>query len=117
MQYNIIATKKFSKDIKTYHKKFKSIADDVNEITNQLKKGNLLGDMIPNLQMKDNENNVLKVRIANSDTNTGKSNGYRLIYYAVKTDGTIYLLTIYYKKDKENISNKEIQELVIKYCM
>ncbi len=73
--------------------------------------------MIPNLEMKDNENNVVKVRIANSDTHSGKSNGYRLIYYAVKTDGTIYLLTIYYKKDKENISNKEIQELILKYCI
>lgn len=67
--------------------------------------------------MKDNENNVLKVRVANSDTNSGKSNGYRLIYYAVKNDGTIYLLTIYHKKDKENITNKEIQELILKYCM
>lgn len=67
--------------------------------------------------MKDNENNVVKVRITNSDTHSGKSNGYRLIYYAVKTDGTIYLLTIYYKKDKENISNKEIQELILKYCL
>ena len=67
--------------------------------------------------MKDNENNVVKVRIANSDTHSGKSNGYRLIYYAVKTDGTIYLLTIYYKKDKENIPNKEIQELILKYCI
>ena len=67
--------------------------------------------------MKDNNNNVLKVRVANSDTNSGKSNGYRLIYYAVKNDGTIYLLTIYHKKDKENITNKEIQELILKYCM
>lgn len=77
----------------------------------------MVGDVVPNLEMKDNENNVVKVRIANSDTHSGKSNGYRLIYYAVKTDGTIYLLTIYYKKDKENISNKEIQELILKYCI
>lgn len=67
--------------------------------------------------MKDNQNNILKVRVANSDTKSGTSNGYRLIYYVVKTDGTIYLLTIYYKKDKENITNKEIQELILKYCI
>ena len=81
------------------------------------KSGNLKGDVIPNLEMKDNDNNVVKVRIANSDSNSGKSNGYRLIYYAEKSDGTIYLLTLYYKKDKENITNKEIQELILKYCM
>lgn len=117
MEYSILTTPKFDKDIKAYHKKFKNVADDVKEITDELKNGNLIGNTIPNLEMKDNENNVVKVRIANSNTHSGKSNGYRLIYYAVKTDGTIYLLTMYYKKDKENISNKEIQELILKYCI
>lgn len=83
----------------------------------ELEKGNLQGDIIPNIEMKDNENNIVKVRIANSDTKSGKSNGYRLIYYAEKSDGTIYLLTLYYKKEKDNISNKEIQELILKYCI
>lgn len=117
MDYNIVPTKRFEKDIKQYAKRFKSVADDVDEIVKELEKGNLLGDVIPNLEMKDNDNNVVKVRIANSDTHAGKSNGYRLIYYAEKSDGTIYLLTMYYKKDKDNISNKEIQELILKYCI
>ena len=117
MNYKIITTKKFEREIKTYHRKFKNIVDDVKEVVDQLEAGNLVGNVIPNLAMKDNENHVVKVRIANSDAKAGKSNGYRMIYYAVKTDGTIYLLTIYYKKEKANISNKEIQELIIKYCM
>ena len=117
MPYNIIATKQFEKDIKMYQKKFKSVGDDVDEIVKELKVGNLIGNAIPNIKMKDDEDHVIKVRVANSDTHCGKSNGYRLIYYAEKSDGTIYLLTIYYKKEKENISNKEIQELIIKYCM
>ena len=37
--------------------------------------------------------------------------------YAEKSDGTIYLLTMYYKKEKANITNKEIQELILKYCL
>jgi len=58
----------------------------------------------------------MKVRIANTDTNKGKSNGYRLIYYAVKTDYTVYLLSIYYKKDDRRVlSDSEIRELAIKY--
>lgn len=115
--FSVITTKKFDKDIKAYHKKFKNIGEDVNEVVKELKKGNLIGDIIRDLKMKDDDNNVIKVRVANSDTHSGKSNGYRLIYYAEKSDGTIYLLTIYYKKEKEDISNKEIQELIIKYCM
>lgn len=117
MEYNIVPTKQFEKDIKQYRKKFKNVADDVNEVVEELEKGNLIGDIIPNLEMKDNNNNVVKVRIANSNTKSGKSNGYRLIYYAEKSDGTIYLLTIYYKKEKANITNKEIQELILKYCI
>lgn len=117
MNYNVVPTKRFEKEIKQYQKRFRNVADDVDEVVQELEKGNLIGDIIPNLEMKDNNNNVVKVRIANSDTHAGKSNGYRLIYYAEKSNGTIYLLTIYYKKDKDNISNKEIQELVLKYCI
>jgi mRNA-degrading endonuclease RelE of RelBE toxin-antitoxin system len=117
LEYNIVPTRQFEKDIKQYRKKFRDVADDVNEIVEELEKGNLIGDVIPNLEMKDNNNNVVKVRIANSNTNSGKSNGYRLIYYAEKSDGTIYLLTIYYKKEKANITNKEIQELILRYCL
>ena len=110
--YKIIATRKFDKDIKTYQRKFKNIGEDVKEIIDELKDGNLVGDVIKNLKMKDDNDNVIKVRVANSDTHAGKSNGYRLIYYAEKSDGTIYLLTIYYKKEKEDISNKDIQEII-----
>lgn len=117
MEFKIVTTKKFDKDIKTYQKKFRNIEEDVKVIVEELKAGNLIGDVLTDLKMKDDNNNVIKVRVANSDTKVGKSNGYRLIYYAEKSDGTIYLLTIYYKKEKANISNKEIQELILKYCI
>lgn len=117
MQYNVVTTKRFEKDIKHYHKKFRNVAFDVNEIVEKLKSGNLIGDVIPNIEMADNNNVAIKVRVANSDTKSGTQNGYRLIYYAIKEDGTIVLLTLYYKKEKENITNKEIQELILKYCL
>ena len=82
----------------------------------ELEKGNLLGDAIPGLVFDDNE--TVKVRIANTDTRVGKSNGYRMIYYVVKNDYEIYLLTIYYKKEDNKIpSNKEIEALVKEYCL
>lgn len=61
---------------------------------------------------------MYKVRVANSDMKVGKSNGYRIIYYAIKDDQEVYLLTIYYKKDDNKIpTDKEIVELVEEYCM
>lgn len=41
MQYNILTTKKFDKDIKEYNKKFKNVGNDVKEIVDELKKRKL----------------------------------------------------------------------------
>ena len=68
-------------------------------------------DAIPGLSFDDNVS--IKVRMANTDTKVGKSNGYRIIYYAIKSDCEIYLLTLYYKKEDNRIpTNKEIENLV-----
>lgn len=118
MQFEIIPTKQFEDDLRYYlkKKKFKHILEDVDDIVKDQKKGNLLGDAIPGLVFGDNE--TVKVRIANTDTRVGKSNGYRMIYYVVKNDYEIYLLTIYYKKEDNKIpSNKEIEALVKEYCL
>ena len=118
MQLEIIPTKQFEDDLRYYlkKKKFKHILEDVDDIVKELEKGNLLGDAIPGLVFDDNE--TVKVRIANTDTRVGKSNGYRMIYYVVKNDYEIYLLTIYYKKEDNKIpSNKEIEALVKEYCL
>ncbi len=118
MQFEIIPTERFEDDIRYYlkKKKFRNIMEDVNEVIEELEKGNLLGDAIPGLVFDNNE--TIKVRIANSDTKVGKSNGYRMIYYVVKNDYEIYLLTIYYKKEDSRIpSNKEIEQLVKDYCL
>ena len=118
MHFEIIPTKQFEDDLRYYlkKKKFKHILEDVDDIVKELEKGNLLGDAIPGLVFDDNE--TVKVRIANTDTRVGKSNGYRMIYYVVKNDYEIYLLTIYYKKEDNKIpSNKEIEALVKEYCL
>lgn len=118
MKFEVIPTEQFESDVRYYikKKKYKHIMDDVDEVVKELSKGNLLGDSIPGLIFDSDE--TVKVRIANSDTNTGKSNGYRLIYYVIKNDCEIYLLTIYYKKDDNNVpTNKEIEQLVKEYCL
>lgn len=117
MTYNVVPTKSFEKDVKQYKKKYRHIAADLDEVIQELEKGNLLGRPIPNIEMADDDNNIIKVRVANSDIPCGERGGYRIIYYAIKSDGTIYLLSVYCKRDKENISNKEIQKLIIDECI
>lgn len=53
--------------------------------------------------------------MAISDKGKGKSGGVRIITYIVKADkdsGLVTLLTIYDKNERENISAKEIAELL-----
>ncbi len=118
MRFEVITTERFEKDVQYYlkKKKFKHILDDLDKVIIELEKGNLIGDSIPGLNFEESE--TIKVRVANTDTKAGKSNGYRLIYYVVKSDREIYLLTIYYKKEDNNIpSNREIEDLVKMYCI
>jgi mRNA-degrading endonuclease RelE of RelBE toxin-antitoxin system len=117
--YNVILTPKFKKDLKFYEtkRKYRNIEDDIDETIEDLENGNLIGSPLSNIKLPDGEN-TYKVRIANSNTKSGKSNGYRLLYYAIKNDETIYLLTIYYKKDGNRIlSDKEIIDIIKQYCI
>ena len=119
MAYEIITTPNFERDIEFYYKKrkYKHIEKDISPVLEELEKGNLIGDEIPNITSILNEH-TYKVRVANTDTNVGKSNGYRLIYYAIRDAMTIYLLALYYKKDDNNIpTNTEIIDIINKYCV
>ncbi len=56
---------------------------------------------------------VYKARIANSDKNSGKSGGYRLLSYLKLIENELFLLFIYDKSDFENLSENEIDSLVL----
>lgn len=117
--YTVIPTERFEKDVKYYIKRkgFLHIGADIKVVTDELEKGNLVGTEIPGLKIQK-EGHTYKVRSANTDTKAGLSNGYRIIYYVVKDDKEVYLLTIYYKKDDNRIpTNREIIELVETYCV
>ena len=117
--YKVIPTKQFEADVEYYirKKKYLHIGQDIKAITDELEAGNLVGTEIPNLKMKAN-GHTYKVRSANTDTRVGQSNGYRIIYYVIRDDLEIYLLTIYSKKDDSRIpSNQEIIDLVNTYCI
>ena len=76
----------------------------------------MIGTEISGLKIPS-DGHTFKVRSANSDTKVGQYNGNRIIYYAVRDDEEIYLLTIYYKKDDDRIpTNQEIIELAEAYC-
>lgn len=118
-EFDVRQTAKFESDVVFYlkKKKYTHIIDDINTVKIELEQGNFLGDEIPNLKLESG-GHTYKVRAANTDMKVGKSNGYRIIYYVIMDDRVVYLLTIYSKKDDDKVlSNKEIVELIAKYCL
>jgi hypothetical protein len=57
-------------------------------------------------------NDCYKIRLAIASKGKGKSGGARVITYVQVSQTTVYLLTIYDKNEKENISDKELQSLL-----
>ena len=57
-------------------------------------------------------NNYYKVRLAISSKGKGKSGGARIITNVVVQETTVFLLSIYDKSEKQNITDKELIELL-----
>jgi hypothetical protein len=56
--------------------------------------------------------NCFKIRIAIASKGKGKSGGARIITNFVIQEKTVFLLTIYDKSEKENITDKELNLLL-----
>jgi mRNA-degrading endonuclease RelE of RelBE toxin-antitoxin system len=104
MNYNVIATPRFKRDIKKLAKKYISLKSEYANLINDLETNPEQGVSLGN--------NCYKIRISISSKGKGKSGGARVITYAVVKENTVFLLTIYDKSEKENISNKELNELL-----
>ena len=104
MSYKIDTISNFRKEAKKLAKKYPSLKNELQELGNQLSESPELGTPLGN--------NCFKIRLAIASKGKGKSGGARVITHFYVTKETIYLLSIYDKSDKENISDKELQELL-----
>ncbi len=57
-------------------------------------------------------NDCYKIRIAIKSKGKGKSGGARTITYVIAVKEEVYLLTVFDKSERDNISDKELQELI-----
>ena len=104
MNYNIIPTHKFEKEIKRLTKKFPSIKNEYACLISDLKNNPTLGTSLGE--------DCYKVRLAIASKNKGKRGGARIITYVVVDPATVFLLTIYDKSEKSNISGKELKAII-----
>jgi mRNA-degrading endonuclease RelE of RelBE toxin-antitoxin system len=104
MSYNIIAVPIFKKELKRLAKKYNSLKTDMAQLFESLEEDPIQGIAI--------SKNCYKIRISISSKGKGKSGGARIITNIVIKDETVYLLFIYDKSDKENLTDKELDELL-----
>lgn len=104
MHCNILTVPEFDKNVKKLSKRYKNIKNDLTNLIKELKEKPNMGISL--------FNNCYKIRLANSSIPTGKSKGFRVITYYVDELNNIYLINIYSKSDRENISDSEIIELL-----
>ncbi len=104
MNYRIIPSDEFKKNVKTLKKKYRNIKQDLELLASELLKNPLIGTELGK--------NTYKIRIKNRDNNKGKSAGYRIITYVVDKDSKIFLVSIYSKSEKDNILDAELEELI-----
>lgn len=104
MSYNVKSIEVFEKQAKRLSKKYASLKNELLELVQELKENPEQGTLIGR--------NCYKIRLAIASKNKGKSGGARVITNFVVTDKDVYLLSIYDKSEKENLTDKELDELL-----
>ena len=115
MNYNVTLTSYFKNQIKRLSKKYPKSMPEFENAISELENGNLIGIQYDNLSLPEDQN-VYKVMVANIDTKRSAKNGFRFIYYIIKNEYQIYVLSAYSKSEMENLRQSQIKELIKTYC-
>ncbi len=104
MTYKVKFIPKFEKELKRLSKKYPSLKSDFSLLLTSLKNDPSQGVSLGS--------DCYKIRLAISSKGKGKSGGARVLTCFKIIHGTVYLLTIFDKSEKENIPDKELSELL-----
>lgn len=104
MNLKIHALDSFVKDAKRLQKKYKNLSDDLKALKTVLSANPKAGVEL--------SRHCYKMRLANSSIPTGKSGGFRIIYYYLDPEENLYLMSIYSKTELEAISEERLIEIL-----
>ncbi len=104
MSYKIATIANFRIEAKRLIKKYPSLQQELAELGESLSSNPALGTSLGN--------GCYKIRLSIASKGKGKSGGARVITHVFVTGSTVFLLSIFDKSDKSNISDNEIKELL-----
>jgi mRNA-degrading endonuclease RelE of RelBE toxin-antitoxin system len=107
MSYQIESTASFDRAVKRLAKKYRHIKQDLRALLNILANNPFEGDAIPGFAHE-----VWKIRLASTDMQSGKRSGYRVIYGINQETSMCYLLFIYAKPERGDVTAGEIEALL-----
>ena len=105
MSYKVETLGVFERQVKRLLKKYPSLKSELIALVTSLKENPFQGTALGN--------ECYKIRIGIASKGRGKSGGGRIITHIVLYAETIYLISIYDKSDKENISDDELDDLLL----
>jgi hypothetical protein len=104
MSYNILTIPPFDKQLKRLTKKYPSLKIEFAELLESLEQKPMQGTNLGN--------NCYKIRLSIASKGKGKSGGARVITNFVIAEETVFLISIYDKSEKDNLTDKELIELL-----
>ncbi len=104
MSYNVHTIDVFERQAKRHIKKYASLKGEILTLIKMLKENPEQGIELGK--------NCYKIRISIASKGKGKSGGARVITNVVVSENDVYLLAIYDKSEKDNLSDKELQQLL-----
>ncbi len=103
MSYRVDSIPFFDKQAKRLSKKYPSLKSYLKNLGETLSAKPNQGDSLGN--------NFYKIRLSITSKGKGKSGGARVITYVKIIKTTVYLVYVFDKSERENISDKELQEV------
>ena len=104
MSFEIIATPRFKRDIKKLVKRYNSLKHEFAQLIDELESNPQQGTSLGH--------DCYKIRLSIASKGKGKSGGARVITNVMIKGQVVYLLTIYDKSEKENVTDKELNDLL-----
>ena len=102
MTYKVLAIPPFDRQLKRLAKKYPSRKSEFSDLIENLEKEPKSGTYIGN--------GCFKIRLAIASKGKGKSGGVRVITNFVIDESTIFLISIYDKSEKKNLTTRELSD-------
>ena len=106
MPTTVDTTREFDRELERLARRFSAVLDAVDTLILQMESDSRPGDRIQHVGGV-----AYKVRLPNRSARRGKSGGFRVIYY-LRSPQQVFLVTIYSKSERDDISSAEIRRII-----